>query len=133
MQLAKTLLIAALTACTFACGYNSKNYSQTSTAGTTPMISQVNPDSTTAGGTAFTLTVNGSNFGTKATINWNGAVQATTYMSGTELTATIPAALIANAGTVQITVTNPAVSGTGQYGSGGTLAATSMPVSFSID
>lgn len=132
MQLAKTLLLVALTATTFACGYGSKNYTQ-ATAGTTPAISQLAPDSTTAGGTAFTLTVNGSNFGTKATINWNGAGQATTYMSGTELTATIPAALIANAGTVQITVTNPAVSGTGQYGSGGTLAATSMPVSFTID
>jgi hypothetical protein len=131
MKITKTLLLVTLMAVTFACGYSSKSYPPA--AGTVPAIAQLSPDATTAGGTAFTLTVMGSNFGSKAIVNWNGAAQTTTYMSGTELTVAIPASLIANAGTVQITVTNPAVSGTGIYGSGGTLAATSSAMTFTIN
>jgi hypothetical protein len=131
MKITKTLLLVALTAVTFACGYSSKSYPPA--AGTVPAIAQLNPDSVTAGGEAFTLTVNGSNYGSKAIVNWNGAAQTTTYMSGTELTVVIPASMIENAGTVQITVTNPAVAGTGIYGSGGTLAATSSPMTFTIN
>ena len=131
MKKLTTFLLVTLTALTLACGYSSK--STPATAGTTPAISQLNPDAATAGGETFTLTVNGSNFGTKAVVNWNGAAQTTTYMSATELTATIPASLIANSGAVQVTVTNPAIAGTGMYGSGGTLAETSTAMTFTIN
>ena len=131
MKKLNTFALVILTALTLACGYSSKSY--TPVAGTTPSIMQLNPDSATAGGEAFTLTVNGSNFASKAVVNWNGVAQTTTYMSGSELTVTIPASLIANSGTVQVTVTNPATSGTGMYGSGGTLAETSSPMSFTIN
>jgi hypothetical protein len=46
---------------------------------------------------------------------------------------TVSAADIANAATVPVTVTNPAKSGTGAYGSGGTLAETSGPMNFTIN
>jgi len=129
----KTTSLAALIALTLACGYGSKNYPPV--AGTMPAISQLNPDSATAGGDAFTLTVNGSNFGTKAVVNWNGAAQtsATTYVSGNQLSVAIPSGMIAASGTVQITVTNPGTPGTGMYGSGGTLAETSAPMTFTIN
>ena len=131
MKTITTFALAILTALTLACGYSSKSYGPV--AGTVPAISQLNPDSATAGGEAFPLTVNGSNFASKAVVNWNGTAQATTYMSGSVLTVTIPASLIANSGTVQITVTNPATSGTGIYGNGGTLAETSSPMTFTIN
>jgi hypothetical protein len=128
----KTVLIAGLLALTLACGYSS-NYSNPSGATSAPAISQLNPDSATAGGDAFTLIVTGSNFASKATVNWNGAAQSTAYVSGTQLTVAVPAAMIANSGTVQITVTNPAVTGSGLYGTGGSPAETSTAMSFTIN
>jgi hypothetical protein len=129
----KTSLLVTLLALTLACGYGSKNYPPV--AGTVPAITELNPDSATAGGDAFTLTVNGSNFATKAVVNWNGVAQTanTTYVSANQLTVAVSASAIATAGTVPITVTNPATPGTGMYGSGGTLAETSQPVNFTIN
>jgi hypothetical protein len=129
----ETTLLATLLALSLACGYSSKNYP--AVAGTVPAITQLSPDSVTAGGDTFTLTVNGSNFSTKAVVNWNGTAQTanTTYVSASQLTVTLPASAIANAGTVAVTVTNPATPGTGMYGSGATLAETSQPVNFTIN
>ncbi len=83
-----------------------------------PAISQLNPGSVNAGDPAFMLTVNGSNFATKATVNWNGVAQATNFVSAGQLTISVPASDVATATTVQITVTNPATSSGGLYGSG---------------
>ncbi len=67
-------------------------------------------------------------------VNWNGVAQSgTTFITGNQLTVAIPASMIANSGTAQITVTNPATSGTGMYGSGGTTAQTSSPMNFMIN
>ena len=72
-----------------------------------PTISSLNPTCAASGGAQFTLTVNGTNFVSTSTVNWNGAALATTFVSSTQLTATVPAALIATAGTASITVVNP--------------------------
>jgi Putative Ig domain/IPT/TIG domain len=69
-----------------------------------PTISSLNPTCATAGGPGFTLTVNGTNFAAISTVNWNGTALATTFVSATQLTATVPAALIATAGTASVTV-----------------------------
>src|ERR1035441_1284913 len=79
------------------------------------------------------LTVNGTDFGAKAVVNWNGAAQTTTVVSGNQLTMAVPAAAIATSGTITVTVTNPATPGTGLYGSGGTMAATSSPMNFTVN
>ena len=60
----------------------------------------------TAGGASFTLTVNGAGFTPTSLVLWNGALRATTYVSGTQLTATILAADIAKEATNLVTVTN---------------------------
>jgi uncharacterized protein (TIGR03437 family) len=86
-----------------------------------PTIASLNPNSAVAGGAAFTLTVNGTNFINSSVVGWNGASRPTTFVSATQLTAQIPASDIANAGTAQITVFNPAPGG-----------GTSNGVSFSI-
>ncbi len=69
-----------------------------------PVISNLSPSSATAGESAFTLTVNGSGFVNGSTVDWNGSAVPTTYVSSGELTASIPASLIASAGTAAITV-----------------------------
>ncbi len=71
-----------------------------------PAISSISPSSATAGGTAFTLTVNGSGFVTTSVVNWNGSARTTTFASSTMVTASISAADIAAAGTVSVTVVN---------------------------
>jgi hypothetical protein len=132
MKTIKTISLLTLIALAVGCGYSSK--STPPAAGQMPTISQLNPNSATAGGAAFMLTVNGSNFATKAVVNWNGTAQtATTYVSGGQLTVAIPASLIANSGTIQVTVTNPGNPGTGVYGTGATLAETSASMNFTIN
>jgi hypothetical protein len=72
-----------------------------------PTISSLSPNSVSAGGAAFTLTVNGSNYisGSGATlVYWNSTALTTTYVSSTGLTASVPASLIASPGSVSITV-----------------------------
>src|SRR5439155_1696722 len=72
-----------------------------------PTIGSLNPTCATAGGAQFTLTVNGTNFVSGSTVNWNGTALTTAFVSSTQLTATVPAALIATAGTASITVVTP--------------------------
>jgi len=77
----------------------------------TPTISTISPNSTAAGGAAFTLTVNGTNFVAASMVNFGGSALATTFVNSTQLTAAIPAASIASTGTPAVTVTNPAPGG----------------------
>ena len=76
-----------------------------------PTVTSISPTCATAGGPQFTLTVNGTKFVSASTVNWNGTPLATTFVSSTQLTATVPAALIATAGTASITVVNPSPGG----------------------
>ena len=73
----------------------------------TPTLTTLSPNSAAAGGPAFTLTVNGSNFVNGSVVSWNGANRTTTFVSATQLTAAIPAADIAAAGSASVTVQNP--------------------------
>lgn len=129
MKTVYILSLVAIFSTALACGYGSKNYSNTAPL---PTISQLSPDNTNAGGSAFALTVNGNNFNSTAIVNWNGVAQSTTFVSGNQLVVAIPASMITAPATAQITVTNPA-SGKGPYGMRGTLAETSMPVNFTIN
>lgn len=128
-----SLAVLAMTTFTLACGYSAKTVAPV--AGTMPTISQLAPDSATAGAAGFVLTVNGANFGSKAVVNWNGVAQTanTTYVSASQLTVAVPAAAIATSGTAMISVTNPGNPGTGIYGAGATQAETSTTMSFTIN
>ncbi len=76
-----------------------------------PLLLGLSPASATAGSASFTLTVNGANFNSNSVVLWNGAVRTTTYVSSTQLTASILAQDIANESTSLITVANPAPNG----------------------
>jgi hypothetical protein len=132
MKITKILTLATLLAIGAACGYSSKATTP-AVAGTIPAIAELAPGSMNAGSPAFVLTVNGSNFNSNAIINFNGVAQTTTFVSGKQMMTKIPASAIATAGTVPVTVTNPGTTGTGAYGSGGTLAETSAAMNFTIN
>jgi hypothetical protein len=130
MKITQTLLLAALLALGAACGYSAKATTP-ATAGTLPNINALVPDNANAGSTSLVLTVNGTSFGSDATIDWNGTALTTSYVSANQLTATVPDSDVATSGTATVTVTNPATAG-GIYG-GGTLAETSNDMTFTIN
>lgn len=77
-----------------------------------PAITSLSPWSARAGQeSALTLAVNGSNFTSGAIVRWNGADRATTFVSPTRVTATIPASDLAVPSTAQITVSTQATDG----------------------
>jgi len=77
-----------------------------------PIITFLSPVSANPGGADFTLTVNGANFvNGVSVVNWTRGALATTFVSSTKLTATIPAAQTASPGTGWITVVNPSCGG----------------------
>jgi uncharacterized repeat protein (TIGR03803 family) len=78
-----------------------------------PTFTGMTPSTTTAGHADFTLTTIGTGFVVGAQITWNGTPLTTTYVSPTNLTATIPAALVTSAGTATLKVINPGVAPTG--------------------
>jgi subtilisin family serine protease len=86
----------------------------------TPIATSLSPSSAMVGGTAFTLTVNGSKFMAGSVVRWNGASRPTTFVSATQLQASIGAGDIAAAGTANVTVFTPAPGG----GASATLAFT---------
>jgi hypothetical protein len=73
-----------------------------------PTLTSLAPSSGTAGGAAFTLTINGTNFVTNSTAQWNGSARTTTFVNSGQVTAAITAADIASSGTGSVTVVSPA-------------------------
>ena len=74
---------------------------------TAAALTSIVPASTTAGGSGFTLTVNGDHFVSSSRVTWNGSPRATTYDSATQLTAQILSSDIAGAGEANVRVSNP--------------------------
>jgi hypothetical protein len=106
--------VLALALCAYGCGgYGSGNNNQPPPA--TPHIDELSPDNTNAGSADFTLTINGSGFASNSTVYWGSASRTTGHASANQLTAQIPAADVAAAGTVSVSVRTPA---SGAYGNG---------------
>ena len=72
-----------------------------------PDITSFAPVSAKQNSGAFTLTINGSNFVNGAVAFFNGTAKPTTFVSSTQITAAIPAADLASAGTATLFVNNP--------------------------
>jgi trimeric autotransporter adhesin len=95
--------VLALALSTFNCGGYGSNGGG-SPSGTAPHIAGLSPDNTDAGGPDFTLTINGTGFGTNSIVYWNATSHGATYVTGSQLTTTIPASEIATSGTVPVYV-----------------------------
>ena len=74
-------------------------------------ITNLSPASTFAGGSSFNLTVTGTNFVNNSIVRWNNSDRTTTYISATQLIASIPASDIASVGTANVRVFSPAPGG----------------------
>jgi hypothetical protein len=101
MARASTLAIVSVLAITLAtvlsCG----------TCPAAPSITSISPNSATAGGIQFLLTVNGNDFHRDSVLSWNGSLRVTSFVSNHELVAAITATNIAQPGTVLVFVFNP--------------------------
>lgn len=69
------------------------------------------PTAVSPGNPGFTLNVSGTGFVSGATVNLNRAPLPTTFVDTEHLTAMVPAADVANAGTAAVTVVNPGAGG----------------------
>lgn len=76
-----------------------------------PIATSLSPSSTLRGGSGFTLIVNGSRFVSGSVVHWNGASRPTTFVSSTQLQASIGADDIVTPGTANVTVFTPAPGG----------------------
>jgi hypothetical protein len=90
-----------------------------------PSITSISPSSTTAGGSEFVLTINGNNFLSYSMVDFNGLLTPS-FVNSHQLVATIPAANIAQPGTLQVLVLNPP-GGTSSSSIGGTTTTTTTP------
>ena len=86
-----------------------------------PVISALTPPSAVHGGSAFILTIDGTNFLSTSQVRWNGVIRTTTYVSPTRLTAAITAADIMSVGQKSVTVFTP-----------GSAGGTSSPKTFMV-
>ncbi len=104
------------------------DYGNTFQNPTGAFISTLSPSNVSAGGPEFTINITGQGFVAKTLVQWNGKNLATTVamdssgnVLGNAISAVVPAALIANAGTAFVNTISPA-SGAGQNGLSNTLS-----------
>src|SRR5271154_971414 len=96
------------------------DYGNTFQSNTGAVISTLSPSNTVAGSNSFTLTISGQGFVTQTYITWNGTRLATTDTDDTagdvlEVSAVVPASLVATPGSATIITHNP-FSGAGNNG-----------------
>lgn len=87
--------------------------------GLAPFLLSISPNSAPAGSPGFTLSVTGGNFEPGAGVTnvlWGGTSLATTFVDAQDLTAVVPASLLASPGVVNVSVqqggSNPGTTGT---------------------
>lgn len=76
-----------------------------------PVLYPITPASTVPSASPYTLTVTGEGFVSGSTVYWNGTALATTLVSSSKLTATVPAASLSIPNTATIAVISPAPGG----------------------
>jgi Bacterial Ig-like domain (group 3)/FG-GAP-like repeat/FG-GAP repeat/Beta-propeller repeat/NHL repeat len=72
------------------------------------VLTTISPVGATAGAGNTTITATGANFTATSVVNFNTTPLTTTFVSATQLTAVVPAALLATVGTAAVTVTDSA-------------------------
>jgi len=87
--------------------YDSYYWIDIASASPPPAINTLSPASLPAGSAATQVTVNGANFVSASVVRFNGAARTTTFVSSTQLRATLTASDLATAGSYPITVANP--------------------------
>ena len=91
--------ILAILIASLGCGKGSSNSG-------TPAVSSLSVSTVTVNSPATTETISGANFSSTSVVNFNGTALTTTYVSGSQLTAIIPASSLTTAGSFTITVSD---------------------------
>jgi hypothetical protein len=78
-----------------------------------PTVSALSPSSANSGDPGFTLAVTGTHFLPGATVTFNGNAESTTFVSSTQVTATLQASDIVLPGSFPVCVNNPPPGGNG--------------------
>jgi uncharacterized protein (TIGR03437 family) len=73
----------------------------------TPAALALSPSAVPPGAGDFALTIRGRGFRTNSVVRWNGGDRPTTFISGSELRAQIPAADVTTAGAATVSVNTP--------------------------
>jgi hypothetical protein len=138
---AERLTLGVVLAAIFAAA-GCNDYGNTFQNPTGASLSSLSPSNIAAGSSDFTLTVTGSGFVAKTVVQWNQKTIATTVSTNSagnviSVTATVPAALVAKAGTAFVNTLSPA-SGAGNNGLSNSIAfivnppASPLPVTTSM-
>ena len=80
-----------------------------------PHLTSLSPAATSGGGPGIELTLFGSEFVSNSVVRWNGVPRPTTYISSTELRASLSALDVGVGGQYKVTVRNPAPDGGDSY------------------
>jgi hypothetical protein len=96
-----------------------------------PTIQTVSPASVPAGSSGFSLTVTGSGFLTSSVVSWNGASRQAALVNSSQLSIDVTSTDLSAAGTVTITITNPAPGG-GQASGTFTISSPGTPAVASV-
>jgi 6-phosphogluconolactonase (cycloisomerase 2 family) len=92
-----------------------------------PAIQSITPQQVTAGATGFNLTVVGSNFLPGAAVTFGNTSLSTTWLSSTQLTASVPSSLVSTPRTIQVSMTDPGTSGATSNSLSFTVTGNSVP------
>ncbi len=128
MRTQVSLSPAVMCLCAFlltACAGGNGSSSGSSGGGSTtpaavPTVSSVSPSSITAGAGATTFTVTGANYTSTTAVQIGGALEPTTFVSSTQLTAVVPASQLSSGGALSVIATNSS----GSSSSGSTVSVT---------
>lgn len=124
---AVVILVAALAVA--ACGGGGGNGGSNST--TPPpaavTLTLLTPGAVNAGAATTVITATGSGFTASSVIEWNGTPLTTNYVSGTSVTAVVPATDLTEPGTVSVTVSNTSSGGASSGVVGFTISEQTAP------
>ncbi len=104
-----------------AAGNSGSGSSPTPPTVTAATITSIAPTAAPVGAAATTLTVNGTNFISTSVVQVAGVSEATTYVSATQLQATVPASLLASATLLPVAVLN------------GSTTSVATPINLEVD
>src|SRR5438045_2361351 len=93
------------------CGGGAGSVSPPPTPQNIPTLSSIAPSVAVVGSPTISLVVFGANLENGAVVEWNGMALSSSWVSATEMAASIPASDIASVGSAKVTVTNPSPGG----------------------
>ena len=107
----RSILLALVLGATLLGGCGSDGGSGSNPNNPVPTVTSLSPANADAGGSTFLLTINGRDFVTGSSVRWGSTLLPTTFVSSTQLTATVDGSLLSPTGTSQVTVIAPTPGG----------------------